>query len=127
MKGHRDLLVWQKAMKFATEIYRATSNFPKHELYGLPGQMRRAAISVPSNLAEGHGRNSRKEFRQFIGQARGSLTEIETQIEIAGNLGYLSSADSSELLYQAAEIGRMLNGLRVWSESLKNCLPTTEY
>lgn len=119
-KGHRDLLVWQKAMKFVTEIYQATSNFPKDELYGLTAQLRRAAVSVPSNLAEGHGRNSRREFRQFIGQARGSLTEAETQVEIALNLGYLSPADSSELLSQAAEIGKMLNGLRVWSEAATN-------
>jgi four helix bundle protein len=120
MKGHRDLVVWQKAMTLVSDIYRATRNFPKDELYGLTGQIRRAAVSVPSNLAEGHGRNSRKEFRQFIGQARGSLTELETQLEIARNLGYLPPANASELLSQATEIGRMLNGLRVWSESVRS-------
>lgn len=118
MKGDRDLLVWQKAMKFVTEIYRATEKFPKDEIYGLTAQMRRAAVSVPSNIAEGHGRNSRREFRQFIGQARGSLTELETQIEIARDLAYAPAADASELLSQAGETARMLNGLRAWSESL---------
>jgi len=117
MKGHRDLVVWQKAMDLVTEIYRVTRGFPKDELYGLTSQLRRAAISVPSNLAEGHGRNSRKEFHHFLGQARGSLTELETQLEIARNLGYLKEHEASVLLAQSAEIGRMLNGLRVWAQS----------
>ena len=90
MRGYHDLVVWQKAMELVTELYRATSDFPKHELYGLTGQIRRAAVSVPSNLAEGHGRTSRREFHQFISQARGSLVEVETQLEIARDLGYLS-------------------------------------
>ena len=117
MRGHRDLVVWQKAMAFVTEIYRVTRSFPRDELYGLSSQIRRAAVSVPSNLAEGHGRNSRREFRQFIGQARGSLVELETQLEIARNLGYLPEAVASELLSRASEIARMLNGLKAWSES----------
>ncbi len=117
MKGHRDLVVWQKAMILVTEIYRATRDFPKDEMYGLTSQLRRAAVSVPSNLAEGHGRNSRKEFHHFIGQARGSLTEVETQLEIARNLDYLSKNAALALLSQSSEIGRMLNGLRVWSKS----------
>jgi len=117
MKGHRDLLVWQKAMSLVTEIYRATRDFPKDEMYGLTSQLRRAAVSVPSNLAEGHGRNSRKEFHHFIGQARGSLTEVETQLEIARNLDYLPNNAALALLSQSSEIGRMLNGLRVWSKS----------
>lgn len=91
MGGYRDLVVWQKAMELVTELYRATANFPNHELYGLTDQIRRAAVSVPSNLAEGHGRMSRREVRQLIGQARGSLLEVETQLEIARNLGYLSA------------------------------------
>lgn len=127
MKGHRDLLVWQKAMALVTEIYRVTGDFPKHEIHGLTGQLRRAAVSVPSNLAEGHGRNSRKEFHRFIGQARGSLTGVETQLEIAYNLGYLKKAGAVELLSKAGEIGRMLNGLRVWSKAAAPCLtPTTD-
>lgn len=116
MRGHRDLLVWQKSMVLVTEIYRATRSFPRDELYGLSSQIRRAAVSVPSNLAEGHGRNSRREFRQFIGQARGSLVELETQVEISRNLGYLSNKSASDLLSRASEIARMLNGLKAWSE-----------
>lgn len=116
MKGHRDLVVWQKAMTLVSEVYRTTHNFPRDELYGPTGQIRRSAVSIPSNIAEGHGRNSRKEFRQFIGQARGSVTELETQLEIARNLGYLALIDAAQLLSQAAEVGRMLNGLRAWSE-----------
>ena len=117
MKGHRDLVVWQKAMTLVTDVYQVTRGFPKEEPYGLTAQLRRAAVSVPSNLAEGHGRNSRKEFHHFVGQARGSLTELETQLEIATNLGYFSQAKASELLARASEIARMLNGLRAWSEA----------
>lgn len=89
-KGHRDLLVWQKGMALVTEIYRVTKEFPKDELYGLTNQLRRAAVSIPSNVAEGYARNSRNELHHFLGQARGSLAELETQIEIAMNLGYMS-------------------------------------
>jgi four helix bundle protein len=115
MKGNRDLVVWQKSMALVTDVYQATRSFPREELYGLTGQIRRSAVSVPSNLAEGHGRNSRKELHQFIGHARGSLTELETQIEIAVNLGYLSESTGADLLARASEIARMLNGLRAWS------------
>ena len=119
LNGHRDLVVWQKAMGLVRDVYRVTRNFPSDEMYGLTGQIRRAAVSVPSNLAEGHGRNSRREFRQFIGQARGSLTELETQLEIARDLGYLGPAPAAELLFRANEVGRMINGLRQWSEAAK--------
>jgi four helix bundle protein len=118
MQGHRDLIAWQKAMVLVTDIYRVTRKFPKDEVYGLTSQIRRAAISVPSNLAEGHGRTSRKEFHRFIGQARGSLVlvEVETQLEIARNLGYLSESAACDLLAKANEVGRVVNGLRLWSE-----------
>lgn len=116
MQGHRDLLVWRKAMGFVKDIYIATENFPSKEKYGLTQQLRRAAVSVPSNLAEGHGRTSPREFHQFVGHARGSLLEAETQVEIAVSLGFLSSKLASELLSQTSEIGRMLNGLLDWSE-----------
>ena len=116
MQGHRDLIAWQKAMVLVTDIYRVTRNFPKDEAYGLTSQIRRAAVSVPSNLAEGHGRTSRKEFHRFIGQARGSLVEVETQLEIACNLGYLSEPAAHDLLAKASEVGRVVNGLRLWSE-----------
>ena len=115
--GHRDLVAWQKSMTLVKQIYRATRSFPKDELYGLRSQLRRSAVSVPSNLAEGHGRFSRKEFRLFIGRARGSLLEIETQLEIALDLEYLDRTAAAELLRAAHEIGRMLNGLKAWCEA----------
>ena len=93
------------------DVYRGTQTFPKIETYGLTSQLRRAAVSVPSNIAEGQARLSTGEFRQFLGNARGSLMEVETQILIAGDLGYLESDASKHLLALAAEVGRMLNGL----------------
>ncbi len=86
----RDLRVWQEAMKMTTAIYRSTGDFPKHELYGLSQQMRRAAVSIPSNIAEGKGHRSDKEFTHFLFHARGSLLELQTQILIAEELQYLS-------------------------------------
>jgi len=115
MQGHRDLKVWQKAMELVTGIYSATGKFPKHELFALSQQLRKAAVSIPSNLAEGHGRLYKREFHQFVSNARGSLCEVETQLEIARNLHYLSQADAESLLAKASEIGRMLNGLREWA------------
>jgi len=109
MGGYKELIVWQKAMKMVTEVYLATQTFPKEELYGLVSQMRRAAVSIPSNIAEGQGRRSRGEFRQFVGIARGSLAELETQIEIAKNLGYLSRAHTID--EPLAEVGKLLTGL----------------
>ena len=85
--SYRDLLVWQKAKALAVRIYRQTENFPKTETYGLRSQLRRAAVSIPSNVAEGQGRLTRGEFRQFLGHARGSLLELETQMAIAFDLG----------------------------------------
>ena len=107
----RDLRVWQEAMKLTTEIYKSTSAFPKHELYGLSQQIRRAAVSVPSNIAEGQARLSTGEFKHFLGNARGSLMEIETQLLIARHLDYLDDIQSDLLLKDAAEVGRILNGL----------------
>jgi four helix bundle protein len=98
-------------MDFAQEIYAATRSFPKDELYGLTSQLRRAVISVPSNIAEGQGRLTPGEFRQFLGHARGSLLESETQIQMAGRLRYLSEAQVAHLLKLSAEVGRILNGL----------------
>src|SRR5258708_12998805 len=91
--SYRDLIVWQKAIAMVTDIYRATQNFPRQETYGLTSQIRRSAVSVASNIAEGQGRLSRREFRQFLGVARGSLIEMETQAVIAENLGFLSKAE----------------------------------
>jgi len=98
-------------MELVTATYRASAKFPKDELFGLTSQLRRAAISIPSNIAEGQGRLSEKEFRYFLGQSRGSLMEVETQIQIAQNLGYLQSHEAEVLLESCAEVGRILNGL----------------
>jgi four helix bundle protein len=110
-QSYRDLIAWQKAMDLVTEVYRVTKEFPKEELYGLTSQLRRAAVSVPSNIAEGQARHSQKEFHHFLGHARGSLAEIETQLLIAKNLGYLTSARLETLLAEAGELGRIMNGL----------------
>ncbi len=98
-------------MLLVVEIYRESQGFPKTETYGLISQMRRAAVSVPSNIAEGHARLSTGEFRQFLGHARGSLVELETQIVIAQSLGYLGLSRSQDLLKRTTEIGKILNGL----------------
>jgi four helix bundle protein len=113
----RDLLVWQKSMQLARAIYRNTSSFPRTEVFGLTGQMRRAAVSVPSSIAEGHGRLTDGSMRVFLAQARGSLFELETQIELASGLGYLKPEAEKELLESCREIGRMLNGLLAVLES----------
>ena len=110
-QSYRQLVAWQKAMEFVTEIYTATRAFPREELYGLTAQIRRGAVSVPSNIAEGQARYSRREFYRFLTVARGSLAEIETQVGIAGSLGYLTSATGQNLLSRTAELGRILNGL----------------
>jgi four helix bundle protein len=98
-------------MDFTAEVYRVTRRFPKEELYGITSQVRRAAVSVPSNIAEGQGRGTTGEFRQFLGQARGSLLETETQILLAERLEYLDHETADNLLQRASEVGRILNGL----------------
>jgi four helix bundle protein len=110
-RSYKDLVAWQKSMELVTAVYRATTIFPKDELFGITSQLRRAAVSIPSNIAEGQGRLSEKEFRHFLGQARGSLMEVETQLQIAENLGYLLSDDKNRLMAACAEVGRILNGL----------------
>ena len=107
----KELRVWQEAMKFAVSVYRVTNNFPKHELYGLSQQLRRAAVSIPSNIAEGKGRSSDKELLQFLSRARGSLYEVQTQLEIAESLGYISAPDSQNLARRVESVGRMLSGM----------------
>src|SRR5437773_4972318 len=107
----RDLRVWQEAMRLTAEIYQSTANFPKHEQYGLTQQIRRAAVSVPSNIAEGKGDYSDREFVRFLLHARGSLLELQTQLLIAEDLVYLSKENSRTLLDNAAAVGRALNGL----------------
>jgi four helix bundle protein len=93
------------------ERYRSTARFPRDEIYSVTQQMRRAAVSVPSNIAEGKGRGSRRDFRQFLFNARGSLLELQTQIMIAERLGYLSNPNAKQLLEYAAEVGKSLSGL----------------
>ncbi|MGZ4787781.1 MAG: four helix bundle protein [Terriglobales bacterium] len=115
MGGHENLVVWKKSMEFARDVYRATEQFPQRELYCVAKQIRRAVVSVPSNIAEGYGRNSRNELHQFVGIVRGSLAEVETQIELARMLKCLSDTETHLLLRDATEIGRMLTGLREWS------------
>jgi four helix bundle protein len=107
----RDLRVWNEAMALSIEIYKWTVVFTKHELYGLTQQMRRAAVSVPSNIAEGKGHYSDREFSRFLFHARGSLLELQTQLLIAAQLQYLSKEDGDRLLSMAEGVGRALSGL----------------
>ena len=109
MKSHKDLDVWKKSMELVTNIYRLTRDFPHEEQYGLSSQIRRSAISIPSNIAEGAARNSAKEYKQFLYISLGSISEIETQILIAEKLGFLKSGNS--LLEDVSAIRKMLAGL----------------
>lgn len=111
VRCYRDLVAWQRSIDLVAEIYLSTRSFPDNERFGLTAQIRRAAVSIPSNIAEGQGRCTTGEFRQFLGHARGSLLEVETQICIAKNLGYLDEPYSGILFERVAEIGRILNGL----------------
>jgi four helix bundle protein len=111
IKSYQDLIVWQKAIDLVVEAYRATAVFPKSETYGLVSQIRRAATSTPSNIAEAYGRGSRKEYVQFLVIAQGSLKEVETNFIVAERLMYLTSAQTKRLLSQTDEIGRMLGSL----------------
>jgi four helix bundle protein len=111
IQSFRDLVVWQKGVDLVTEIYRLTQKFPKDELFGLTSQIRRAAVSIPSNVAEGRGKSSKGEFQQFLHHSMGSLAEVETQIIIAQNLGYLTAAEIEPVMEIIAEVGRLLNGL----------------
>ena len=108
---YRELIVWTKSIELVTEIYKTTALFPKHELYGLTAQLRRAAVSIPSNIAEGQGRQSTGEFIQFLGHARGSLYEVETQVIVAIEIGLLEKPTGSRLLDRTTEISRILRGL----------------
>ena len=111
LQSYRDLLVWQRALELAVRIYRLSEKFPKSEIYGLTSQVRRAAVSVPSNIAEGYGRGSRKEYLQFLSVAQGSLKELETQIILAQRLSYASEKDAEVTLSASETVGKMLGGL----------------
>jgi four helix bundle protein len=108
-QSYKDLIVWQKAIAMVTAVYQITRTFPKEELYGLSNQIRRSTVSIPSNIAEGQGRLSVGEFRQFLGIAKGSLHELDTQLIIARELGYLDT--TNPIFDRLAEVGRLLNGL----------------
>jgi len=111
MKTYKELIVWQKAVEFVTTIYSITKSFPKEEIYGLTNQIRRAAVSVPSNIAEGFGRNSKNEFKHFLQIAIGSLFELQTQLEIAKNLGFISEVEYEKHFSSTREIEAMLASL----------------
>jgi four helix bundle protein len=106
----RNLALWKSSMNLTTEIYKLTKLFPDHERFGLVSQMQRAAVSIPSNIAEGFGRESTKDLIRFLYTSRGSLMELSTQLEISINLGYISS-DSSKPIDNANEVNKLLNGL----------------
>ncbi len=111
VKNYSELIAWQKAMDLVEAVYGATKLFPKEELYGLTSQLRRAAVSIPSNIAEGQGRKSLNEFLHFLSIAYGSLREVETQILIAGRLNYLTQPEVRRLIEFTSEVGRLINGL----------------
>ena len=111
VKCYRDLIVWQKSMDLVDMIYDITESFPTKEMYGLTNQVRRAGVSVPSNIAEGHARQSTQEFKRFLSISRGSLAEVETQLMIACRRHYLSSDKLQKIMSLADEISKMLTSL----------------
>ena len=111
VQSFRDLAVWQKSIQMTVAVYRLTHDFPREEIYGLTSQMRRAAVSIPSNIAEGHGRLGPNEYRQFLGIARGSNFELQTQLEIARALGKGESKLLDEVEGLSHEVGRMIFGV----------------
>jgi len=111
LKSHRDLKVWKRSVDLVTYIYNVTKDFPKEEIYGLTNQIRRAAVSIPSNISEGAGRNHPKEFIQFLYVSLGSLSELETQFIIADNLNFINSQDTTKIQNELTEIRKMILGL----------------
>ena len=111
IRSYKDLLVWQRALAFAVDVYRVTRLFPREEVYGLTSQIRRAAVSLPSNIAEGHARNTDPAFANHLDIALGSAAELETQLTIAREVGYLSVPEHQRLCAELTEITRMIYGL----------------
>lgn len=111
MANFKELLVWQKAILFVTDIYKVTEYFPETEKFGLASQLRRAAVSIPSNIAEGNSRRSSADYLQFLKISRGSSAEVETQLITSQNLNYTTAEDHEKLNNQITEISKMLNGL----------------
>jgi four helix bundle protein len=112
IKSFRDLIIWQRGIYLVKEVYKETMNFPREEMYGLTNQIRRAAISIPSNVSEGHIRQHRAEFRQFLNIALGSLAELETQIIISRELNYISNEKTENLIDQMNSLSKMIRSLR---------------
>jgi four helix bundle protein len=110
-QNYQDLIVWQKSMELAAMVYKITKKLPKEEIYSLTNQMRRAAVSIPSNIAEGQARHSIKEFIHFLRIAQGSKAELETQLLLCQKIEYLSDSDTSEIMQLLQEIGKMLTAL----------------
>ena len=118
IKSYKDLLIWQKGIKIVSLVYQLAKSFPQEELYALTSQLKRAAVSVPSNIAEGYGRNTDKSFSHFLDISRGSLFEIETQLHIANELGFITNKDLyDDILSQIEEESKMINA---FSKTLKN-------
>ena len=111
LSSYRELVVWQKSLDLVEQVYRLTQRLPPAEVYGLCSQMRRAVVSIPSNIAEGQSRNSTGEFLQSLGVARGSLAEVETQLLIATRLAYLGEAETAPALGLCEEVSKMLSSL----------------
>lgn len=112
VNSYRDLRVWQAGMDLVEQVYRLTQNFPKQEMYGLSSQIQRAAVSLPSNIAEGHARDSTKEFLHYLSIALGSVAELETQLILAERLTYLDRKNLEIVLLKTDEVGRMLRGMQ---------------
>ncbi|OHB66940.1 MAG: four helix bundle protein [Planctomycetes bacterium RBG_13_63_9] len=110
-RNYRDLIAWQKAMDPVMLVYQASEDFPKQETYGLTSQIRRAAVSIPSNIAEGQGRRTRRDFRRFLSIAVGSVREVETQTLIASRLGYIGEETAQAILDQATQVCRLTTAL----------------
>ncbi|SRR6266478_633575 len=122
VRHYQELIVWQKAMDLVVLIYKTTASFPREEQFGLTIQLRKAAVSIPSNIAEGQGRNTPGDFLHFLAVARGSLQEVETQIIIAERLHYITSDKRDGFFVLSSEVGRLINGL---SNSITPAKPTS--
>lgn len=117
VQSYQDLVLWQKAMDLAGLIYKSTSHFPKEEIYGITSQLRRAGVSIASNIAEGRSRNTKGEFLQFLGISKGSLSELETQVLLSVRLNYLSVDQSEKILSLSTEVGKLITSFQL---KLKN-------
>jgi len=125
VRSYRDLLVWQRSIDLSVSVYSATDRFPKYEIYGLTAQLRRAAVSIPSNIAEGHGRHHLGDYLHHLSIANGSLKELETQLVIASRRQYLNSDLERSLFNSSTEVGRMLSGLTRSLRAMRRRSPNT--